>query len=43
MQVLCRHEDGHQDTIDVIHTYNQNQIDWFKAGSALNFIKRSSQ
>ena len=27
------------DTIEVKHTYNQAQIDWVKAGSALNKIK----
>jgi aconitate hydratase len=33
------HADGSQDQIAVKHTYNQAQIDWFKAGSALNLIK----
>ena len=33
------HEDGNKEVITVNHTYNQQQIDWFKAGSALNLIK----
>ena len=33
------HADGSKDTIKANHTYNQAQIDWFKAGSALNLIK----
>ena len=34
------HNDGTKDTIIANHTYNEAQIDWFKAGSALNLIKR---
>ncbi|MCG8475900.1 MAG: aconitate hydratase [Cytophagales bacterium] len=33
------HNDGTKDTIKVNHSYNQQQIEWFKAGSALNLIK----
>lgn len=33
------HLDGNKDTITAQHTYNQAQIEWFKAGSALNLIK----
>ena len=33
------HEDGSVDTFEVNHTYNALQIEWFKAGSALNKIK----
>ena len=33
------HSDGTSDTIMLNHTYNELQIDWFKAGSALNLIK----
>jgi len=32
------HLDGSMDTISLNHTYNDNQIKWFKAGSALNLI-----
>ena len=32
------HEDGSTDIFEVCHSYNDNQIDWFKAGSALNLI-----
>ncbi len=34
----AHHSDGSADEIIVNHTYNQNQIDWFKFGSALNGI-----
>ena len=33
------HEDGSKDEILLNHTYNDSQIEWFKAGSALNLIK----
>jgi aconitate hydratase len=39
LQVVLNHADGSVDTIQVNHTYNEGQIEWFKAGSALNLIK----
>ncbi|MDP2723587.1 MAG: aconitate hydratase [Bacteroidales bacterium] len=39
LTVVLHHADGSSDSIMANHTYNQNQIDWFKAGSALNLIK----
>ncbi len=36
------HADGSKDTIVVNHTYNEQQIDWFKAGSALNLIRQQN-
>jgi aconitate hydratase len=36
------HADGTKDKIVANHTYNQQQIEWFKAGSALNLIKEQS-
>lgn len=33
------HADGSQDVIALNHTYNAQQIEWYKAGSALNLIK----
>jgi len=35
------HEDGIKDLIAVNHTYNAQQIEWFKAGGALNLIRKS--
>ncbi|BDD05097.1 aconitate hydratase [Aureibacter tunicatorum] len=34
------HKDGSKHNITVNHTYNENQIEWYKAGSALNLIKQ---
>ena len=36
------HTDGSKDLISLAHTYDQAQIDWYKAGSALNLIKRQA-
>ncbi|MAD98473.1 MAG: aconitate hydratase [Flavobacteriaceae bacterium] len=36
------HADGSKDTIVANHTYNQNQIEWFNEGSALNLIKKQN-
>ena len=37
------HADDSKDTIKLNHTYNDNQIEWFKEGSALNLIKKENQ
>ena len=36
------HTNGLTDTILLNHTYNETQIDWFKAGSALNLIREEN-
>ena len=36
------HSDGSSDTIKTNHTYNMQQIDWYREGSALNLIKKGS-
>ena len=40
LTVMLTHSDGSIDKFSVNHTYNENQIEWFKAGSALNLIKQ---
>ncbi len=40
LTLVLTHADGSQDSIVVHHTYNEQQIAWFKAGSALNLIKQ---
>ena len=36
------HDDGSKDTIMANHTYNSQQIEWYKEGSALNLIKKQN-
>ncbi len=40
LHLVLHHTNGTQDTIVVNHTYNQQQIEWFKAGGALNIIRK---
>ena len=42
LTIVANHKDGSTDSFKVNHTYNQTQIDWFKAGSALNLIKQQN-
>ena len=39
LTIRASHQDGSEDLITVNHTYNESQIKWFKAGSALNLLK----
>ena len=39
LKLVLRHKDGTKDEIMVNHTYNKQQIEWFKAGAALNIIR----
>lgn len=40
LTLVFHHADGTQDEIQANHTYNAQQIEWFKAGSALNIIRK---
>jgi aconitate hydratase len=40
LQIVLHHSDGSNQTIQVNHTYNDQQIEWFKAGGALNIIRQ---
>jgi aconitate hydratase len=40
LTMVLRHKDGKSDKVKLNHTYNKQQIEWFKAGSALNLIRK---
>ena len=40
LTLVLHHNDGTQDEINVNHSYNEQQIEWFKEGAALNIIRR---
>ncbi|XP_018045563.1 PREDICTED: probable aconitate hydratase, mitochondrial [Atta colombica] len=42
VQAQIKHKDGKVDAISLNHTMNEQQIGWFKAGSALNRMKEIS-
>ena len=37
---IVTHEDGKEEEIFLDHSYNESQIEWFKAGSALNILRQ---
>lgn len=41
LTLTLHHADGSSEDIMAKHTYNEAQIEWFKAGSCLNFIKEN--
>ena len=43
VKMIAKHKDGSQDEIMLNHTMNETQIEWFKAGSALNLIARQNR
>ena len=40
LEIVLHHADGSEDDFVVNHTYNEGQIEWFKAGAALNIIRQ---
>jgi len=40
LTIVAHHADGSKDEIVANHTYNEQQIEWFKAGSCLNVIRK---
>lgn len=40
LQAICHHENGSTTSIELKHSLNAEQILWFKAGSALNFLRQ---
>jgi aconitate hydratase len=42
LTIQLTHKDGSKETFEVAHTYNQQQIEWFKAGGALNIIRKQA-
>ena len=43
LTVVLHHSNGSKDEFKANHSYNENQIQWFKAGSALNLIKEQNR
>ncbi len=41
LRLVINHKNGTTDTINCNHTYNEQQIEWFRAGGALNIIRKS--
>ncbi len=43
VEIRLHHKDGSTDVFQAKHTLNDNQIKWFRAGSALNLIRQENQ
>ncbi len=43
VKCILTHSDGNNEEIMLNHSYNQSQIEWFKAGSALNVLRNKKQ
>ena len=43
LEIVLHHADGSSDSFKANHTLNENQIEWFKAGSALNLIRQENK
>ncbi|HCT30795.1 MAG TPA: aconitate hydratase [Bacteroidales bacterium] len=43
IKLILNHYGGEREIIYANHTFNQSQIDWFKAGSALNLIREANK
>ena len=39
LRCVLKHADGSDETLNLRHTLNEGQIEWFKAGSAMNYMK----
>jgi aconitate hydratase len=42
LQIVLNHADGTVETIEANHSYNAQQIEWFKSGGALNVIRANA-
>ena len=42
LNIILKHSDGRKENIKANHSYNETQIKWFKAGSALNLIRKTN-
>ncbi len=40
LTIVLNHADGSREQFEAVHTYNDAQIEWFKAGSALNAMNK---
>ena len=43
LTIVLNHADGKSESFNVNHTYNEQQIEWFKAGGALNIIRMNQK
>ena len=42
LEITLHHDDGSEDAVRVCHSLNAEQIQWFRAGSALNLLREGA-
>jgi aconitate hydratase len=40
LTLVLKHKNGSKEEISLAHSFNEGQIEWFKAGSALNLMAK---
>ncbi|KAI0341014.1 aconitate hydratase [Trametopsis cervina] len=43
LTLVLKHEDGSKEELPLAHSFNEGQIEWFKAGSALNLMAKQAK
>lgn len=43
LTLVIHHKSGKEESVKLNHTYNEAQINWFKAGSALNLMQKQAK
>lgn len=43
LRITLHHDDGSEEHFEAEHTLNEDQVEWFRAGSALNLLKKEAQ
>ncbi|PAV15633.1 aconitate hydratase [Pyrrhoderma noxium] len=43
LTLVLKHKDGKTEEIELAHSFNEGQIEWFKAGSALNLMAKKAK
>lgn len=43
IKMIVKHSSGKEEEIELAHSYSEEQLQWFKAGSALNHVRQAHQ
>ncbi len=43
VKCILHHVDGREEEISLQHSYNESQLEWFRAGSALNILRSKEE
>lgn len=43
LELVIHHKDGSRDSAELTHSFNEEQVKWFQAGSALNLLRKKNK